>query len=110
MAWVLFNMRGRIGAPVATINKHGLISFNLAAIIAYNIKSTYALLYRDKVTNRIGVQPGGKQDGAGKLTVKSNSAFISCRRFLVFCGIDHSETRRYPVTWDDEQGMLVIQL
>ena len=73
------------------------------------------VLYYDKNNDRIGVRfTDNRTEGLGlvfnKYNGKQNDCYVHARSFLKYYRIDYSQTRRLPLTKDEESGLYVIDL
>lgn len=80
--------------------------------ILKNKAATHLRLLYDRDTNRIAFKPCAKDaEVAYMLRETKGIGAVSGISFLKFCGLAlPKETRSYPVMWDAEAGMLLLQL
>jgi hypothetical protein len=90
--------------------KQGNFNFNTGAMKLLKDKAvTHLQLMYDKDTNRIAFKPCSKETaGAYALRSVKGGGQVSGSAFLKNYGIDHSQTRSCPATWQD--GLLIISL
>lgn len=113
MAFERFTGGGRSYKARASIRKNGQIGLSQGAVQRFKLdRYPYVVLFYDKETERIGIKPtqNPEEPGAYRLNHKGSGADISGLAFLEYFGIDRDRSRRYEADWDDEQGMLVIDL
>ena len=99
--------------PRISIIKQGHFSFNTGAMqVLKNKAATHLQLLFDRDTNRIAFKPCAKDaEGAYMLRETKGVGAVSGIPFLKFCGLaTPKETRSYPVMWDENNGMLLLQL
>jgi len=113
MPFIKFTDSGRSFAPKATISAHGALSFNEGACTRFQIKDFEAIvLYYDPDRSLIGVEltTDKQADGSRQLRKRHMGADISAKPFLDRWDIFPSQTTMYPITTDEETGLLVIDL
>jgi hypothetical protein len=115
MVFQKFTKTGTRGyTPKVSIWQRGQIGFNQGAARKLNLgEYEFAILFYDSDTRRIGVNftNDGNEEGAIKLSTRSSGgASLSARAFLDFYGIDHSDTKKYDISFDEENKLYVIQL
>jgi hypothetical protein len=106
----------RTTAPKVTITSLGRIAINnsATALLRKNEES-FVLLYWDKSTRRVGIQPVKKEDNktyplkAYGPKGRSGTGF-SAVTFLNFIKYNWSETRSFPVEWSGTDNMLVFEI
>ena len=99
--------------PKATIRPSGLISFDAAAVEAYDLKNaSFAILFFDKTKKTVGVKTtkDGKEDGAIKLTPRRRSVSLKAPQFFQRYAIAFSQPQRFDVSYDDSADMLTIDM
>ena len=104
--------RSRNTNPQASILKsNGLASFNIATLIEYIKDSKFVFLYFDKDANKIGFEFTNEESpGIRKITINKKRCSCSIKNFLNHYHIDYSESKKYDLTFDEENGLYVIQL
>lgn len=113
MGFERFTLAGRAFRPKVSIRSTGQIGFSHGCVTRHGLdKTPFAVLFYDRDTKRIGVKPMSdrNEDGALKLSVRGGSGSISARSFLDYYHIEYDKTRSFDVTYDDESGMLIINL
>lgn len=113
MRFEKFTSYGRGFRPVCSIRANAQIGFNRGAIHRYGLSQGFAVLYFSKDDNVIGVQPvaDANVEGATKLIVKDNNAYLSARSFLEYYNIPYGdEAKQYSAEWSDEHNMVLIDL
>ena len=105
---------GKIGAPMISIWKIGQISFNTDAKRRFKLDDfTHAVLFFDSDTRAIGIMLTNDPDEVGALKLiipKTGGRGISAKKFLNFHDIDYSESKSYPVEYDENEKMYIFQL
>ena len=97
--------------PRISILKGGLASFSNRVVIDYIKTCSFVLLYFDKETNRIGFEFTDKEEqGVRKITSNRRRCSCSIKNFLNYHKIDYSVSKKYDVTFDEENKLYVIQL
>ncbi len=114
MEFEFFTDLGRGFRPRASIRKQGQIGLNQGAVRRFKLESwQYVVLGFDRKSKRIAIRKADSREepGAQKVTIKDGSATISVRSFLEYFDIRYQdETRKYDVSIDDENGMLIVAL
>lgn len=113
MAFEKFTEKGRGWKPVASIRSNGQIGFNRGCIRRYKLEDGHVSLYYDVDNKLIGIERGANEadDGAHRIIVKSNNAFIGARAFLNWYGIPFEDgTKRFEMSPSDDDNMLIIDL
>jgi hypothetical protein len=110
MSFEFFAEDGRSFAPRASIRGNGQIGFNQGAVKRFGITDgQMVLLGYDKEEKAIAIKRITEtQNGAKKVTVRENNAWISAKGFLDFFGIDYKEGKTYDLC--EEGGLLVFHL
>ena len=113
MPFEKFTKSGRGYSPKAAIWSRGQIGFNRGACEKYKIGDyDYATLYFDSGTRRIGVKftNDAEDSGVTKIVKSKTGAFISANKFLDYYEIPHPKTKKYPIKYDKEEELYVIEL
>lgn len=113
MGFERFTESGRSFKARVSIRANGQIGLSHGAVAKFGLgRYQYAVLFYDKETEQIGIQPtnSAEESGAYKLNIKGSGAAISALAFMDCFGIDHEEARRYSARWDDARGMVIIEL
>lgn len=97
--------------PIVSIWKRGAIGFNLAAIKLCKLdKFGFVEIYFDKNTNRAGFKfILEKTEYSRHLSKRPSGCTICIRAFLNHYKIDCSVAKKYDLTFDEENGLFVIQ-
>ncbi len=85
--------------PLATIDVTGLLSFNLAAVVKYGIRTCrYCVLYSERDGGVFSVRLSDKEE-AGIIPICSewSDTYILAKEFFDWAGIDYKQTRSYPL-------------
>ena len=93
--------------------KSGLANFNKAAAKMCSIETyEYLVLFFDEDTNRVGFRFTNNQEEEGRRKLNKTNQRNTCsiQGFLRHYNIDHSENRRYDLTFDEKNDLYVIQL
>jgi hypothetical protein len=88
------------------INKRATAFFEKNAV-------EYVLLLWDGDQKKIAIRPIAKRDQRAyrlKYGDKGNGAGFSAKTFFDHIGLDYSESRPMPASWDVEQDMLVVDV
>lgn len=113
MGFEKFTGHGRGYRPTCSIRANGQVGFNRGSIHRYNLHEGYAVLYYDRDQQLVGIQLGvdRNEEGAMRLVVKPNNAFLSAKSFLDYYGIEYrAGTRVYEAEWDEEQLFVIVDL
>ncbi len=107
-----FTSYGRGYRATCSIRSNAQIGFNRGSIHRFGLKDGYAVLFFSSDGNIIGVKINvpETEDGATRLIIRDNNAFISGRSFLEYYNIPYDITRQYEARWSDEHDMLLIDL
>jgi len=115
MAFELFTKTvSRSSDPHVTLNSFGRFSINTGAtaLLRQHFAAEYVLLYWDKTTREIAVQPIKKKEPSAyplKTYGRALTGF-SAVTFLNFIKYDWSETHTFPAEWRTTQNMLVFTI
>ena len=105
---------GRIGSPKASIWSRGQIGLNQGALRRFDLeKFDFAILFYDKDTKKIGIKFSNDdtEKGTIKITKRKNGGMsFSGLSFLNYYGIDYSETKKYDLEHDKDNGLYVFEL
>lgn len=99
--------------PKVTIRPTGLISFDAAAVDAFDLgKVSHAVLFFDRARKIVGVQPtkDGKADGAYKLSRRRRSVSLKAPQFFETYALTIDQAQRFDVSYSDGDDMLLINL
>jgi hypothetical protein len=113
MGFERFTESGRSFKTRVSIRANGQIGLSHGAVAKFGLgRYQYAVLFYDKETKQIGIQPtnSAEESGAYKLNIKGSGAAISALAFMDYCGIDHGQARRHSAHWDEQRGMVIIDL
>jgi hypothetical protein len=113
MAFQRFDKTGRGYTPKAAIWSRGQIGFNRGACEKYRIADfSYVGLYFDVDTRRIGFKftNDPEESGVTKIIKGKTGAFISAGKFLDYYEIPHPKTKKYPIKYDKDEELYVIEL
>ncbi|MBA3713058.1 MAG: hypothetical protein H0W76_11505 [Pyrinomonadaceae bacterium] len=102
----------RMSSPAVSIAAIGRIALNQAATQIFQSNAVeLVLLLWDDARHRIAVRPITKKDKrAYALSRGKSSAMFSAKTFLEYIGYDYSETRAFPAQWNEEEGMLEVEI
>jgi len=106
---------GQIGETMVSIWKIGQISFNTDAMRKFNLVGafTHAVLFFDDDTRSVGIMFTNDADEVGALKLikrKTGGYAMSAKKFLNFHGIDYSESKTYPVEYDQNEKMYIFKV
>ena len=115
MGYIIFERKSRIaGSPTLTLNKFGRIGLNKpVALLMKKDAVEHILLLWDAELSRIGIRPITKKDARSYRVAYSPrdiNAYFSAKTFMDSIGYDYSETRVFPVAWNDEQGLFEAEI
>ena len=115
MAYEIFNKKTQYrGTDAVTITKYGQLSFNKAASgILKKEAIDKVLLLWDKEKLSIGIRAINKKDTRAfvvRWSSRGDGAGFSIASFIKFIEYNASESRTFPVQWDDEQRMFEFKL
>ena len=99
--------------PRATIRPSGLISFDAAAVEAFDLENaTHAVLFFDKTRKLIGIQlsKSDKESGAFPLSRRRRSVSLKAPHFFSQYGLSFQESQRFDVDEDPGKKMLTISM
>ena len=110
MAFELFDRkRTHGGPPGVSITKMGMFVINSSAIEKYFQSRKYISVYWDKESGKVGLKPLAKKEDKSysiHYSPKGNVGSMSATAFLKFVGYEHKETKPFPATWNDKEGLL----
>jgi hypothetical protein len=113
MGFERFTQAGRAFRPKASIRSTGQIGFSHGCVERYALEKTpYAVLFYDSDARKVGIKPTTEknEEGALRLSVRSGNGSISARSFFDYYSIEYSKTRSFDVVYDEQIGMLIINL
>ena len=114
MPYELFSRKRTHGGPPAvTITKNGTFVINSAAIGKYILKRPFLHVYWDKDDGKVGLKPLAKNEDQAyhiNLSPKGNVGSLSATAFLKHVGYEIKETRSFPATWNEKEGMLEFKI
>ena len=102
------------GIPAVTISKFGRLSFNKAAtdILQENVIERILMLW-NKEKRFVGIQSIKKQDDRAfnvRYNKRGDGAGFTVTSFLKHIEYNASETRIFPVEWNDQQQMFEFEI
>lgn len=117
MSWQIYEKTAtrRSTEPTLTISKKfGRLGFNAAAteLLKQQAFETVLLMW-DADTHRIGIRNVMKKDSRSytlRFSKKQYGAGFAARTFLNHINYDYSETRNFPIEWNEADGIFVVQL
>ena len=114
--WIEWDPTDNVGARnhvlSVTLMKVGRIALSFATHKKYWADKKYALLFFNPVENQIGIKPIGEpvqksyEVASGPKNQHQIGATAFCKKF----GINHEKARKFPVIWDQENEMVILQL
>jgi len=113
MSFERFTKTGRSYKPKISIMSRGQMGFNKGAIKRFEIdKYEYAIIYFDKISNRIGFSftSDCNEEGIIKMSKHSSVVTIAARSFLQYYDINHNKTRNYTINFDEKSKLYIINL
>jgi len=99
--------------PMVSLRKSGSIGINRPALEARFADADGAVLYYDDDDHRIGIEPVPDSDAdeaAYTVSKTESGGTIAPRAFLEEYDLVPSVTTQYDPEWDDDAGMVVIDL
>lgn len=100
-------------SPQVSIKSTGTISFDkaYAASIGFG-DATHVILFFDPQKKLVGVKRATdpRDDGALKLSHRQRVSSVRGRTFFEHYGISLETTRRFPVRYDEEAQMAIIEM
>lgn len=103
--------RGISTTPEASIRRTGGIGINKAAMNEWFEDTPAVFVYMDEDEHRIGIEPiDERESGSYVLSVNNGSGTVNADAFLTRYDLETETTTRYSVTWDDDHGMMVVDL
>lgn len=90
------------------------MGINKAALNDFNLNSfNYAVLYFDKVDNKIGVSFTNDKTEPGAILLRKASGgarTISAVSFIKMNKINNLKTQKYPLLFDEDSGLYVSKI
>lgn len=109
---VFTRKKTRTTTPSVSFSTLARVGLNQAAteIMKKNAVERVLLLW-DNDHHRMAVRPITKKDPrAYMLSSAKSSTMFSAKAFLEYIGYDFSETRSFPADWNEEEGLLEIEI
>ncbi|OGP07543.1 MAG: hypothetical protein A2048_08745 [Deltaproteobacteria bacterium GWA2_45_12] len=113
MAFERFTNTNKSFISKVSIRSNGQIGFSQGLIHKFHLESfKFGVLFYDKDEGKVGIQLTNdeKESGICKLQVRPQNASLSAKAFLDFFDLDYQETRSYPMQWDEENKMIIVNL
>lgn len=115
MVFQRFTHTGRGFKAKASVRSNGQIGFSHGAIRRFALDEfSHAVLYYDPENRLVGVKPtnDANEEGAIKLNVKENTAWIAATAFLDYHNLPYTKTTRYDLEADtlDEHPLMVFRI
>ena len=108
------NQGGKLSSPFPAVSiwKRGAAGFNMAATKLCELnKFGFVEIYFDEDTNRAGFKfIPEKTEYSRRLSKRPLGYTVCLRAFLNYHKIDFSVAKKYDLTFDDENGLYIIQL
>lgn len=113
--WEIFTRKvRRSGNPTVSFTTLGRIALNTIATAPFEKEAVeFVLVMWDSARHQIGVRPITKKDSRSYKVAygkKGNGCGFSAKTFLDYIGYDYSETRSFPVKWDEPEAMYVVEV
>ena len=104
--------RRAYGEPGASISRVGLLSFNASAKERHIKDNAWVDLFFDREARLIGLRLSAeKRPESFKIQPRPHRmSVVYLKGFLEHYGIPHDKTYRYPLSRDDKNRMLLIDL
>lgn len=112
MAFEKFTKFGESFSPRISIRNNGQIGINKGAINRFGILDySHLTIHFDKDNELIGVKLlNASEEGALPIVIRNDNLTLHAKSFLDCYGIDYSETRTFPVRWDEANSMIILDL
>ena len=113
--WEIFTRKVRKGgSPAVTFTTLGRMSFNKSATAPLEKDAVENVLLMWDATKRlVGIRTITKKDDrAYRLAYgkKGNGAAFSAKTFMDYIGYDYSESRSFPLRWDEHESVYVAEI
>lgn len=99
--------------PTATISRSKYISLNMVAMTKFVGENKYAVLYFDKENQLIGIK-FSKESVPESYKIRkyrdNRLGSITAISFLKYYKIPHDKTKTYPIEWNEQERMIIIDL
>lgn len=115
MAYEIFNRKRQYrGTAAITLTKFGQLSFNKSSteILKKQAIETVLLLW-DKEKRSVGIQAINKKDSRSftiRWSSRGDGAGFSAASFMKYIEYNATESRSFPVQWNDEQQMFEFSI
>lgn len=99
--------------PQVSIKKTGTVTFDMNWVSVHGLdKVNYVTLYFDPAHKLLGVRPANdaKEEGALRISHRKRVSSVRARQLFEVYGLNLDKTARFPVHFDEEQGMAVVSL
>tara|TARA_B100001964_G_C13990339_1_gene490348 strand:+ start:357 stop:698 length:342 start_codon:yes stop_codon:yes gene_type:complete len=99
------------GKATVSISRHGF-RFGKSVSLNYLKEKSYVELYFDEDNNKIGLKPLDRETNNSKKLRgrEGKSKTVTAKDFLESYNCSHPETKQYQVTWNNDMGLIEIQL
>jgi hypothetical protein len=99
--------------PAVSIWKRGQVSFNKSAVEENEIDGyDYVVLFFNRETRKIGFlfTTNDKEAGAIRLNKRKNDVTFSAIGFLNYYKVEYRATKKYDISFDEENKLYTIKL
>lgn len=101
--------RSHGGDPSVTITRFGNFVLNSTCIEKFFKDAKYAKLYWDADHQKVGIKPMPKKDQYSysiNYSPKGSVGTFSGVSFFKAVGIDNKNTKSYPASWNEKEGLV----
>lgn len=112
MTFEMYTRVGRSNTPSISIWPRGLIGFSMGVIKEFGLeKYNYVTLFYNRADDMIGFRFNTEHEvGSLKFTVRKNGAAISAKPFLLRYGIDLSQSRKFTLSYSEEESLYIASV
>lgn len=101
----------RTSSPFVSFSPRGRIGLNHAATAIMEERAVEFVLVLWDNGHRVAIRPITKKDPrAYRLSRSKSSSMFSAKSFLEFIRYDLSKTRTFPAKWNEDEGLLEIEI
>lgn len=108
----------KINGPAVSIKKDGTITLRKSIVEVSEIYPSTpppnAFLHYAEELNQIGIEPKETTEDTAvdlrRVNPEADTFILSAKSFLDAMNISYSETTKYPAEWNEERGMIIVEL
>jgi len=106
------SFRGATSVPRISIRSTGSIGVSKAAYEEFFDDEEGVVLYFDEENNLVGLEPADPEENpnAYRMSMNSGSGTVNADSFTKRNGIVPEETTSYGPEWNEEEGLIVLDL